>query len=370
MSRRARLSVTPIARSPNGRSRPLLPCSPGRRISHAPSRKRIAASPHVPKTRRARSLPGPRIHRAQSWPASTTPRTRCWRAPRQTADQLAARASEIAGTFDAADQKLVARAVETAQSLAARAGDILRNFEGADERLSVRIGKSAEALAARASDLGRVFDAADQQLISRIAEGSEALSARASEIGRIFDEADHRLVSRIADSTSTIGEHADNIVGAFASTEQRVAERARQTGQELAVHAREIEQALAGADERLASSAAAAAARVEGRGCRRRKPSRLHHRNDRPEAQRAGFDRRGAAHFARQLDRRNLHCGRPAYRPEHQRRGEDHRHQHPRAQHHAGGRSAEITKILDETARPLVERFAQGGSNCKRAWKR
>ena len=45
--------------------------------------------------------------------------------------------------------------------------------------LRMRIGESAEALAARASDLGRIFDAADQQLISRIAEGSEALSARA-----------------------------------------------------------------------------------------------------------------------------------------------------------------------------------------------
>ena len=67
---------------------------------------------------------------------------------------LSARAREIAGTFDEADQRLVARAIETASALAARAGDILRNFDDADQRLSTRIGESAEALAARAAELG------------------------------------------------------------------------------------------------------------------------------------------------------------------------------------------------------------------------
>ena len=63
------------------------------------------------------------------------------RSRRRNASLLSARAREIAGTFDEADQRLVARAAETASVLANRAGDILRNFDDADQRLNSRIGE-------------------------------------------------------------------------------------------------------------------------------------------------------------------------------------------------------------------------------------
>ena len=168
-------------------------------------------------------------------------------------------------------------------------------------------------------------------------------------------------------AASTIGEHAETIVGAFANTEQRVAERARQTGQELAVHAREIEQALAGADERLASSAAAAAARVEEQiaGVENRLAyttetmgQKLNEQVSSAEAQlisRANVIAETFTAVGQHIGQSTNDAAKTI--------GANTRELNTML----AARSAEMSKILDETARPLVERFAQGGSELQKS---
>ncbi len=285
----------------------------------------------------------------------------------QTSAALMARAEDIAQTFETADQRLVARAVETAQTLAARAGDILRNFETADERMGVRIAESADALATRASDLSRIFETLEEQLTARIAHGSDALSARASEIGRIFDDADSRMVSRIAETSSSIGGHADQIVGAFAETERRVADRARMTGEELAGHAGEIERALNSADQRLASSAAAAAARVEGHIASAESrfansADAMGQKLDQQITQAEGQLASRANVIAETFAAVGQHIGQSTNEAA-KTIGANTRELNAML----ASRSAELSKILDETARPLVDKFSQGGVELQRS---
>ena len=76
---------------------------------------------------------------------------------------------------------------------------------------------------------------------------------------------------------------------------------------------------------------------------------------------------RGTPGGARQCHRRDLCGGRPAHQPAHQRGGEGDRREHPRAQPMLSSRSIEISKLLDETAKPLVERFAASGGELQKS---
>ncbi|RUY48837.1 kinesin, partial [Mesorhizobium sp. M7A.F.Ca.CA.001.12.1.1] len=152
-----------------------------------------------------------------------------------------------------------------------------------------------------------------------------------------------------------------------ADTEQRVAERARRTGQEMAVHAREIEQALAGADERFASSAAAAAARVEEQvsGVENRLAftaetmgQKLNEQVSNAEAQLVSR----ANVIAETFTAVGQHIGQSTNDAA-KTIGANTRELNTML----AARSAEMSKILDETARPLVERFAQGGSDLQKS---
>ena len=176
----------------------------------------------------------------------------------ETASLLATRAREIAGTFDEADQRLVARAPKPRRRWP-RAPANLAQFRRCRSAAEPRIGKSAEALAARAAELvthirrrrrtachphfgerrnarracqrdRRSFEQADERLAARVNETANVIGGRATgeiwrrssrrpsgsagsrhastkartrspharrEIGRIFENADQRLAARV-----------------------------------------------------------------------------------------------------------------------------------------------------------------------------
>ena len=362
-------------------------------------------------------------------------------------------------SFDDADQKLIARAMETAGSLAARAGDILRNFDDADQRLGMRIGESADALAARAAELGRIFDRGRREARrphrrrrgearvcapeSSAASSTPPISAlptasptapprsaprpakssltsrrptsvwqpasakrpacwpdarprsvtcswpptgRSRPCGRDYPGAFGKgrrnrqplrgaltsgCPARISESAFAIGEHADGIVSAFAETEQRVvaahAADFRRTGS-----ARPRHRGDAGGRRRAAAAGAqAVAARVDAQV--EDAESRLAYS---AETMGQKLNEQVAQAEAQLVSRANViaetfaavgqHIGQSTNEA-----AQDDRRQHPRTQRHAGERSAEITKILDETARPLVDRFAEsGGRTAKKHGRR
>ena len=108
-----------VERPDGARRRNLQRLRPGRARAGKPRRRQCQGALHAP----------------------TRPPSSSRRVPKRRPALLSARAREIAGTFDEADQRLVARAAETASALASRAGDILRNFDDADQRLNSRIGE-------------------------------------------------------------------------------------------------------------------------------------------------------------------------------------------------------------------------------------
>ena len=314
----------------------------------------------------------------------------------ETAGSLAARAGDILRNFDDADQRLGVRIGESAEALAARAAELGRSSTAADEKLVARIAEAPRS-SEPAPGSSAVFDAADQRIARGLptsAARSAPMPARSSSTSRTPTSGWPRVSAKpprrwlgarprsAASSRSPTGRSrrastrpprrsrrglsksaassrsrpaacrtdqrklghdrraCRGIADAFAETEQRVVARAQQTSTELDARARAIEETLrrGAAHEKLAAGAAGGrGSRVNapgGRGCR--KPPRLQRRGHGPEAQRADQAGRSAARVARQRDRRDLHGGRPAYRPEHQRGGAHHRRQHARAELDAG----------------------------------
>ena len=268
------------------------------------------------------------------------------------------RAGDILRNFDDADQRLAAHrrkrrarrrasntagsstrltacgAVETARQPWPRGpATIVLNFEEADKRLAARVGETARRWPDAQLEIGHVFDA------RRPAGCRSRRRDRASTLGTRHPRSatsSRRPISGWPPASAKAPRRSarmpPSIANAFAKTEQRVvAGRSRLTGRNWTLAPAPSRRRWPAPTRKLAPAPKRAAGR-RGADRQRGKPPRLQRENDRPEAQRAGLAGRGAARLARQRHRRNLHGGRPAYRPEHQRGGAHHRRQHARAQ--------------------------------------
>ena len=84
-------------------------------------------------------------------------------------------------------------------------------------------------------------------------------------MGDVFKGADERLANRIGESASTISQSAAEAANAFAAAEERVIARVSQSAKGMEAQARVIAEALSSADERVLSGAKAAAAHMDAR---------------------------------------------------------------------------------------------------------
>ena len=184
---------------------------------------------------------------------------------------------------------------------------------------------------------------------------------RAVELGRIFDTVDRQIATRVGESAETLGARAADIAGVFDETEQKIIARTHQTSAELAERARAIEDALAAADQRMVAGAESAAARVtEQVGDVERRlaysaesmAQKINEQVSEAEAQlvsRANVISETFAAVGEHIGKSTNDAARTI--------GINTRELNAML----ASRAAEITKILDETARPLVERFAESG---------
>ena len=141
------------------------------------------------------------------------------------AQTLGSRANEIIEIFENADQRLTARVGETAGTLAGRANEIGRVFQETDERIAASIEKSSDVLAGRADQFDRVFEAADQRIAARMDQTADSLAARAAEIGRVFEAANERIIVGAKAASDALAERAVEMGDVFKGADERLANR-------------------------------------------------------------------------------------------------------------------------------------------------
>jgi len=230
-----------------------------------------------------------------------------------------------------------------------------------DRTIADRIEQASTTITARANELGQTFDQADQTLNSRIGSAANMLSTRAAEFGNAFEVAERRIASQIEASADQLNSRVGDVVGAFENIDRQLAERTNLTSAEMADRARSIEDALHNLENRLADSANSVITNVESQvdAVERRLAEgaevvgqKLVDQVAVSEAQLASRANVIAETFAAV----NTHIGQrtneaAASFDKHTRDLND----------MLAARTAEIGRVLDEQARPLVARFAESG---------
>lgn len=234
--------------------------------------------------------------------------------------------------LEAVNRTIEGKAAGLASTLRSAVAEAAQGMEGEATRTTELLGKTgqqfAEDLNAKSDEFTRTMDERSSQIVTRVAEAQNRLATQAAAVAQTFSEAGNAIVNKVAEAETIVGTQVNAISKALSDA-----------GQSLEARGDAIRTTLSGAGSEISATMADVDRALEARSSAIR--SNLEERVREIDTTLSDIDRA-------------LEARGNSIRSTLEERTRD-------LNSMLSGRSVELTRILDETARPIIDRYTDAG---------